>query len=288
MGNQLRDTRRLVIGTMPRTLFYLLTLCTCLSQVACNPLVNSFAFHPDDTYVVPTDALPAETREVYFDTEDGVHIQALHLRNPSSETITIFFHGNAGNIFHRLADFQRLRKLGTSVLAVSYRGYAKSEGSPSEAGIYSDAKAAFKYVTGPLGYPPSRIFVLGRSIGSTAAADLAQDKAIAGLILVSPLSSAKEQAEAMGLGFATSLVGNAFDNMGKMSRLKAPLLVIHGTRDEVIPIAMGRTVHAVAPGEKFFHPINGAGHNDLSGKFAREYWGIILAFFEYISKNRTG
>ncbi len=260
-------------------------LCSCLWLAACNPLVNFFAFHPNDSYVLATEDLPPDTREVFLKTGDGIRIQALFLNNPSTDFVTIFFHGNAGNIYHRLDDLWQLRRLGTSVLAVSYRGYAKSEGSPSEAGIYRDGKAAFDYVTRELNIAPSRIFIFGRSIGSTVATHLAQNKDIAGLILASPLTNGRDMASAMGLGFIDTLVGNAFENDKKINNVKAPLLVIHGNRDTLIPIHMGRKIFDAASGQKVFHEIKGAGHNDLTQRFARSYWKAVVEFLRTIPGN---
>ena len=265
----------------------LMVVCASLLVAACNPVVNFFAFHPDNSYAVPTSKLPSETREVFFDAEDGVRIHALELRHLSADALTIYFHGNAGNVYHRLRDLQRLRRLGTSVLAVSYRGYGKSAGSPDEEGIYLDAKAAFEHATKSMGYVPSRIYLFGRSLGSTTATNLAQGKDLAGVILISPLSSAAEQAEAMGLGFAASLAGNAFDNATKIKRLKAPLLVVHGTLDQVIPIATGRRVFENATGEKSFIAVEGAGHNDLSNRFAKQYWPVISDFMKRTTPRAT-
>lgn len=255
-----------------------LFLYACLLLTGCKPLVNFFAFHPDNSYILPHEALPPDTEEIFFEAEDGVRIQALKLLNRSSDIITIFFHGNYGNLYHRLSEYQLLRSLGTSVFAVSYRGYGKSQGSPSEAGIYRDGKAAFDYVTGVMGVPPERIFLFGRSIGSVVATDLAQDKDIAGLILVAPLSNARDQAAAMGLGFAAPLVGNAFENDKKIKRLIAALVVIHGTRDRIVPIHMGRKVFEAAIGRKSFFHIEGAGHNDISHRFANHYWPTVSNF----------
>jgi len=274
------------VGIRPMRHRLALLLLAGLLLTACGSLTDLLAFHPDDSYILPSEALPPGTDEVFLETEDGIPIQALHLRNPSSDTVTIYFHGNAGNIYHRLDDYRRLRRLGTSVFAVSYRGYAKSRGWPHEAGIYRDGKAALDHVTTVMGIPASRIFVLGRSIGSTVATDLAQDKDIAGLILVSPLSSARDQAEAMGLAFAAPLAGEAFENGEKIKRLKAPLLVIHGTRDRTVPIGMGRKVFDAATGRKFFQEIEGAGHNDLSTRYGDSYWTAIAAFMGPISKRR--
>ena len=253
-------------------------LSTCLWLGACKSLVNFFAFHPNDSYILGAEDLPSNTREVFFKTDDSVRIQALYLNNPSVDIVTIFFHGNAGNVYHRLNDLQHLRQLGTSVFAVSYRGYAKSEGSPSEDGIYRDGKAAFDYLTRELGIAPSRIFIFGRSIGSTAATNLAQDKDIAGLILVSPMTNGRDMASVMGLGFAAPLAENAFENDKKIKHVKAPLLIIHGSRDTLIPISMGRNIFDAASGWKVFHEIRGAGHNDLTHRFADRYWKAVSDF----------
>jgi fermentation-respiration switch protein FrsA (DUF1100 family) len=256
----------------------LILLSTLALLSGCNPVVNFFAFHANSSYILPTESLPLNTTEVFLRTNDDVRIQALHLSNPSSDKITIFFHGNAGNIYHRLGDYQILRQLGTSVLAVSYRGYAKSDGSPSEAGLYLDGYAAFDYAVNTLGYPPSRIVIFGRSIGSTVAVDLAQDKSIAGLVLISPLSNGHDQSSAMGLGFASALAGDAFANDKKIKRLKAPLMIIHGSHDRIIPINMGRKTFDAAPQNKTFHEITGAGHNDLTTRYHDKYWNFIAEF----------
>jgi len=245
---------------------------------ACNSLVNFFAFHPNDSYIVAAEALPSNTKEVFFETDDSVRVQALYLNNPSVDIVTIFFHGNAGNVYHRLDNLQHLRQLGTSVFAVSYRGYAKSEGSPSEAGIYQDGKAAFDYLTRELGIAPSRIFIFGRSIGSTVATNLAQNKDIAGLILVSPMTNGHDMASAMGLGFAAPFTGNTFENDKKINHVNAPLLIIHGSRDTIIPVSMGRKIFDAAKEPKVFHEIRGAGHNDLTHRFADSYWKAISSF----------
>ena len=274
------------IGIKPMRHLCPFLLCAFLLLTACRSLIDFLAFHPDDSYILPPEALPSGTEEIFLKAEDGVRIQALHFPDPSSDTITIYFHGNAGNVYHRLDEYRRLRRSGTSVFAVSYRGYAKSGGSPSEAGIYRDGKAAFDYVTKEMGFPPSRVFIFGRSIGSTVATDLAQDKGIAGLILVSPLSSASDLAADMGVEFASMLVVKAFENDKKIKRLKAPLLVIHGNRDGTIPIGLGRKVFDAAISQKFFHEIEGAGHNNLSSRFHESYWKAVSVFLKQSSKKR--
>jgi len=169
--------------------------------------------------------------------------------------------------------------LGTSVLAVSYRGYAKSRGKPSEAGIYNDGKAAFHYVQKTVKTPLKNMFILGRSIGTTVAIDLAQNKAIGGLILISPLSNARDQASAIGLGFTAPFVGNAFNNDTKIKKVKIPLLIIHGDKDKIIPIEFGQKVFRAANAPKFFQKIQGGGHNDLSGTYKTIFFSAIFEFY---------
>ena len=111
---------------------------------------------------------------------------------------------------------------------------------------------------------------------------------LAGLILVTPLSNGREIASAMGLGFAASIAGGAFANDKKIKRVKAPLLVIHGTNDRVIPIQMGRKVYDAAAEPKGWYKIEGADHNDLSNRFSESYWTPIRQFvLRAISKSNN-
>ncbi|PPR79172.1 MAG: Multifunctional-autoprocessing repeats-in-toxin [Alphaproteobacteria bacterium MarineAlpha3_Bin5] len=246
---------------------------------ACNPVITFLSFHPDDRYIIPQTLLPKGMEEVFIETKDGVTIQALYLPHPSSKRFTIYFHGNAGNIYHRIHDYEKLHKLGTSILAVSYRGYAKSEGYPSESGIYLDGKAAFDFVKNIIKVSEKNIYILGRSIGTTVAVDLAQDTDIGGLILISPLSSGQDQASFMGLGFAAQLATNAFQNEKKVRRLKAPLLVIHGNQDKIIPIDFGLKVFKAATSVRFFYEVKGGGHNNLTSKFGDQVFSAVSDFF---------
>ena len=259
---------------------------TCLFLWACKPLLNLVAFHPNSDYILDGESLPPNTSEVFLTTDDRVSVQALYLKKPSSKFVTIFFHGNAGNIYHRINDLQTLRQLGTNVLALSYRGYAKSEGSPTEPGIYLDGKAAFDYLTQKLHIPPHKIFLFGRSIGANVAINLAQQKSIAGLILVSPMTNGHEMATKMGLGLTIPLINNTFENVKKIKQVKTSLLIIHGDQDAVIPISMGQTLFETAKPPKIFQKISGAGHNDLTRRFADKYWTAIAKFFGIVAQSR--
>ncbi len=257
---------------------WLILIALLFISAGCKPIVNYFSFHPNKSNFITTENLPAAVKEITITTEDKVKITSLYLLSAGSEKLLIYFHGNAGNIYHRMQSLLHLQKTGFNIIGVSYRGYGKSEGSPSEAGIYLDGKAVYQHAIEQLGFSAENIIILGRSIGSAVAIDLAQNKQLHGLILVSPLSNGKEQAEASGLGLISTLAGDAFDNLTKIDNLNSPLLVIHGTKDHVVPFSMGEAIFSRAKTEKRFIKIDGAGHNNLQNGYSKEYWMPILKF----------
>lgn len=241
----------------------------------CRFLINKMAFFPD-RFDVPTAAhLPAGVEQVRIPTRDGHQLQSYWIPHSESRRVLIYFHGNAGNISHRLPDLQRLAHMNLNVLGLGYRGYGTSTGKPSEAGIYTDGKAALQFVTQNKGFRTSQVYLFGRSIGSTVAVDIAQHKELAGVILVTPLTTAKAVAKASGFGILAALAGDAFNNSAKIGALHAPLLILHGTLDEIIPYQLGRLLFDQAPSPKKFVDIEGAGHNDISLVAPHRYWEPI-------------
>ncbi|MFT6908570.1 MAG: fermentation-respiration switch protein FrsA (DUF1100 family) [Oleiphilaceae bacterium] len=246
----------------------------------CKEIVNKLAFHPDNINVIPENSLPDGIEEFSVETEDHIKIRGLYLPAKESDKVVIYFHGNAGNIYHRIPSLIQLRKFGLNVVGVSYRGYGKSEGEPTEDGVYLDGKATFDYVSKGLGFSHKNIIVIGRSIGTTVAINTAQNKDIAGLILVTPLSSGKAHANAGSLSSVSFLAGDSFNNMSKMNNIKTSILVIHGTKDRVIPYSMGKEIFDAANTRKKFVTIDGAGHNNLHDVYGEEYWVPILNFLK--------
>ena len=250
------------------------------STYGCKPVVNHFAFHPDTTNVLPTEKLPDDIKEISIKSSDGVLNTSLYLPSPNSNKLLIYFHGNAGNIYRRIPDLRLMNRSGINVLGVEYRGYGKNSGSPSEEGIYLDGEAALKYAVENLGISEDDIILFGRSIGTAVAINSAQHKKLRGIILVSPLTNANAEAKAAGMGSIASLAGDAFDNLSKIDGIEAPLLVIHGTSDNVIPYSMGVEIFNRAKVKKYFVRINGAGHNNLQNEFGRQYWPPIISFIK--------
>ncbi|MCF6354969.1 MAG: alpha/beta hydrolase [Candidatus Polarisedimenticolaceae bacterium] len=253
------------------------------TMAGCKFIVNQLAFFPDPVDRLSKPRLPPGVEERFIDTADGVRIQLLYLPTPDSARVLLYFHGNAGNIYHRVSDLLQFQRFGINVVGVSYRGYGKSEGSPSEEGIYQDGEAVFNYVTRELGFAPDNIIMFGRSIGTTVAINSAKNRVIGGLILVTPLTSGKAHAKAVGLGLISSLAGDAFDNLSKIKDIKAPLLVIHGTDDRIIPFAMGRQLFDSAQTQKQFIKIAGGGHNNLQANYRQVYWPAISGFIQQLS-----
>ena len=258
----------------------LVVTLTGISLWACKPIVNHLAFHPNTISVIQENELPQGIEELVVVTEDNVTLRNLYLPAPNSDKVLVYFHGNGGNIYHRIPSLLQLRNSGVNVIGVSYRGYGRSEGSPSEDGIYQDGKAVYKHAQDTLGFTRKNIVIVGRSIGSTAAVDTAQHENIGGLILITPLTSGRAHTVARGLGLFASLAGNSFDNLSKMNNISSPLLIIHGTNDYVVPFSMGEEIYAKATSPKQFIRIEDGGHNDLQDVYPNEYWSPIFTFIK--------
>jgi hypothetical protein len=205
-----------------------------------------------------------DVEEVWLLTADGVRINAFYHSNPASKQVLLWFHGNAENIGYGLEHLRALAKIGVNILAVDYRGYGKSEGKPDEAGVYHDADAAYDYLLKQRHFRAQDIIIYGHSLGGAVAVNLASRRPCGGLIIQSSFTSARAMARRM---FAVSIIAyvvkSRFDSLRKIREVHAPILIVHGTRDEVVPFEMGQQLFAAAPEPKRFYPIEGAGHNNL-------------------------
>jgi len=210
-------------------------------------------------------------------TDDGLTLHAWWVPSTAGRLATLFLHGNGGNLTHRLGHIEAIREAGSSVLMLDYRGYGRSEGWPTEAGLYRDADAAYRHLQ-ELGYPPDRIVLHGESLGTAVAVELASRRPCAGMILEAPFPSAVDVAWRV-LPLLGPLVARGFDSKRRIAAFQRPLLVIHGTRDEVIPLEFGRRVYEAAPGPKWFWAVEGAGHNDLLEAAGASYRARLQEFY---------
>jgi len=247
----------------------------------CGPyLVRKAVFHPTKGMQVNLNEYGRDIESHYLNTKDGIKISVFYFPKKDSKKTILFFHGNAGNASGRFGDAVNLNNLGLNVLLVDYRGYGLSEGKPSEKGVYIDARAALKFLLEKKNTKENQIVIYGRSLGSAVAVDLAQYKSFAGVILVSPFTSGKDMASKSGLSFMKPFVGNPLDSYKKIVNLKSPLLVIHGTKDRLVPFEMGKRLYQKAKVKKKFVPILNAGHNDLSGAYKKQFFVQIDTFIK--------
>lgn len=185
-------------------------------------------------------------------------LSALWLPHPSARYAILYSHGNAEDLRDVRFVAERLRREGFSVLAYDYRGYGRSTGRPSTRAAMEDVRAAYDHLTGPLGVAPARVIAYGRSLGGGVTVPLAASVPVGGVVLESTFTSA----------FRTVVPFPVlpFDRMAsapRMSRISAPVLVIHGTEDAVVPPAHGRRLLELAPGPKRALWVDGAGHDDV-------------------------
>ncbi len=229
-----------------------LLLIGLLFILSCTFIVNKASFFPDKKDIVTKEHLPENVSLVRFKTSDNKTIEALYYKNDLNKKVILYFHGNAGNMYSRMPGCKKLFNLGYNVFIVSYRGYSKSDGRPSEKGVYADAESALVYLLNTCNYPIEDVYVFGRSLGTAVAVNLCQNKIIKKLILVTPMSSGRDLADAMGLGFLKPFTLNPFDSYNKINNISSSILFIHGTADEVIPFSQGKKLYNHFKGDKTF------------------------------------
>ena len=201
--------------------------------------------------------------DVYFKTRDHLTLNGWFLKNPHASSTIIFAHGNAGNISDRLSKIKFFYDLGLNVFIFDYRGYGKSEGKPSEAGIYLDAQGAYDYLQSQGRVDMENIILYGASIGGTVMIDLATRRNAALLVVESSITNAQDMAHIHYPFVPSFFLSLKFDSMNKVKALSVPKLFIHSPQDEVVPYGIGQKLFEAAAEPKEFLKIHG-GHNDGS------------------------
>ena len=209
-----------------------------------------------------------------LDTADGEKVIAWHVPQRDDKPVVLYFHGNGGSLRYRVARFRALTADGTGLLALSYRGYGGSTGSPTEQGLLADAAAAYAFATARV--PAARIALWGESLGSGVAIALAIEHTVARMVLEAPFSSAVDiGAKAYWFLPVRLLMKDQFRSDLRIARVKVPILILHGTQDGVVPIAFGERLYALANEPKRMLRLNGGGHNNLDAfnavALAREF-----------------
>ncbi len=188
---------------------------------------------------------------------DGTTLALIHLPNNNAQQTVFYFHGNAEDLGDCLPVLKQLQSAGFAVLAFDYRGYGRSTGQPEEGNVYADTKVVLAHAKVNFGVTSERLLVVGRSLGGGPAVELAMREPVAGLILVSAFQSVARMAPGV------KLAPDRFDNLTKIVHVRAPILIIHGTADEVVPFAQGQALFAAASEPKRAVWLEGVKHNNV-------------------------
>jgi len=211
-------------------------------------------------------------------TPDGETLDAWFVPAPRARGVVLFLHGNAGNLSHRMDSIAMFHRLGYAVLIFDYRGYGRSSGKPSEAGLHRDAETAWAYLADTRGIAPDDIILFGESLGGALAAHLAARQRPGALVLASVFTSVPDLAADLYPWLpARWLARLRYDTRAALARTDCPVLVAHSPDDEIIPYRHGQALFAAAPGPKAFLALAG-GHND-GFVFMRDEWIETLAGF---------
>ena len=236
---------------------------------------------------LPGRALTASPNDIGLDYEDvslatpdneSLHGWYIPATNPIG--IVLFFHGNAGNISHRLDSIQVFQELNLDVLIIDYRGYGQSSGKTSEPGTYIDAQAAWDYLVKNRGISPDEIIIFGRSLGGAVASWLAARTTPGAVILESCFTSGPDMGARLYPFFPVRLITRLkYPVKEYVKRVSSPLLVVHSQQDEIIPFDMGQSIFAVAPEPKEMLVLTG----DHNGGFLlnrKQYMATVEKFLQ--------
>ena len=219
-------------------------------------------YFPDGRAVPRAAAVLAAAEDVELATEDGLSLRGWFVPAPGAQAAVLVFNGNAGNRSDRAPLAAALAREGLTVLLFDYRGYGGNPGSPTETGLLRDARAARAYLASRIA--EDRIAYFGESLGAAVAVALATERPPLALILRSPFTSLAE----LGahhypyLPVHERLLQDTHSSLGRIARVGAPVLVIAGEQDRIVPLAFTRRLYEAAAEPRRFVTIPGGDHND--------------------------
>jgi fermentation-respiration switch protein FrsA (DUF1100 family) len=290
-GREMRDTRvkmrkgpvttfprRALRSRVVRTVVAIL-LATALLYLGTPMIERFFIYFPQRGLEADPSAAGLAFEVARFETSDGLRLHSWFVPGRTGATL-LWFHGNAGNISHRLEQLRLLHDaVGANILLVGYRGYGNSEGTPSEKGFYTDALAALSFLIDRDDVDDTKIAYYGQSVGAAVAAELATRHRPAGLILEAPFTSVADMARHHYKFFpARFFVRTRFDTLGRIGSVRSPLLMIHGDHDDIVPIEMARQIFEAARDPKRLEVVRDAGHNDVYARGGTRYLDVFRSF----------
>jgi fermentation-respiration switch protein FrsA (DUF1100 family) len=237
---------------------------------------RSLMYFPETLHTTPAAAGLPEAEEVPLTASDGTRIMVWHVPPRDGKPVIVYFHGNGGALKYRVARFRKLIADGIGLVALEYRGYGGLSGSPSEPGLIADAEAAYAFAAAR--YSVSQIVLWGESLGSGVAVALAAEKPVGRVILEAPFTSAAAVGARhywyLPVGL---LMKDQFHSDRRIGKVTAPLLILHGLRDQTVPYAMGEHLFDLANQPKHIVRFLDGGHEDLDNNGALDAVGRFLA-----------
>jgi fermentation-respiration switch protein FrsA (DUF1100 family) len=223
---------------------------------------RSMMYFPETVHTTPAQAGLPTAEEVTLTTADGEHVIVWHVPPRQSKPVILYFHGNGGALRHRVPRFLELIADGIGLVALEYRGYGGSSGHPSEKGLIADADAAYAFATER--YPTKQLVLWGESLGSGVAVALAARKPVGRVILEAPFTSAADVASRHYPFLPVSLLmKDQFRSDLRIGKVTAPIMILHGVKDRVVPFSQGERLFELAHQPKRIVRFLDAGHDDL-------------------------
>jgi len=236
---------------------------------------RAMQYFPERFRTAPAAAGLPQAEEVVLDTTDGERLIVWHVPPRGNKPVALYFHGNGGSLRNRVDRFRALIEDGSGLVALSYRGYGGSTGTPSEEGLIADALAAYAFTSAC--YGAERIVLWGESLGSGVAVALAAQMPVGYLILQSPFTSAADVgAQTYWFVPVRLLMKDQFRSDLRIGKVAAPVLILHGDRDGIVPIALAERLYGLINAPKRFVRLAGVGHNDVGAQAveaARQFIG---------------
>ncbi|MCA1592266.1 MAG: alpha/beta hydrolase [Acidobacteria bacterium] len=270
--------KRLLVGDFTlrrliRSVFSIVVLVCLGMSLYAYFYAEKIIFQPQPSSYRDTD------RIIKFSSGDGAAISAVYLPNPDARYTLLYSHGNAEDVGQLLPILEEIKGLGFSVLAYDYHGYGTSSGTPSEENAYRDADAAYDYLVKEQGVPAHDVIALGRSLGGAVAVDLASRRQLGGLIIESSFVTAYRV-----ITHIPVLPFDKFQSLSKIKRVRCPVLVIHGKKDNVIPFWHGEKLFEEANEPKRSLWVEGAGHNNVFEASGNRYGQALRDFVALIER----
>jgi len=263
--------RRILIGTAITALCIYAGIAAVLYATQ-----RSLMYFPDTTHTTPAQADLPQAEEVALTASDGVGITAWHAAPKNNKPVILYFHGNGGSLHYRAERFKKLINDGVGLVALEYRGFGGNAGAPSEHGLIADGEAAYAFATAR--YPAKQIAVWGESLGTGVAIALGAEKPVGRVILEAPFTSAAAVAAIRYWYLPVRLLmKDQFHSDERIAKVTAPILILHGLHDQIVPYGMGEQLFELANQPKHIVKFLDGGHEDLDANGALHAVARFLA-----------